>query len=67
MDTRQLSGDILNLFKSLLAKPLARLKSSSSILAEASKMIAKSIFLRHVSVFPVSIKERKLYIKMPMK
>ena len=53
MDTRELSGDIVNLFKSLLAKPLARLKLSSSILAEASRMIAKLIFLLPVSGFPV--------------
>ena len=53
IDTRELSGDILNLLKSVLAKSLARLKVSSSILAEASRIIAKSIFLPHVSVFPV--------------
>ena len=53
MDTRELSGDIVKLFKTLLAKPLARIKPSSSILAEASRMIAKSLFLVHVSVFPV--------------
>ena len=52
-DTRELSGDILNLLKSVLAKSLARLKVSSSILAEASRIIAKSIFLLHISVFPV--------------
>ena len=53
IDTRELSGDFANRFKSLLAKPLARLKLSSSILAEASRMIAKLIFLLHVSGFPV--------------
>lgn len=64
MDTRELSGDIVNLFKSLLAKSLARLKLSSSILAEASRMIARSIVLPHVSVFPDTKKERQLYINV---
>ena len=53
IDTRVLSGDIVNLLKSVLAKSLARLKVSSSMLADASRTIAKSIFLLHVSGFPV--------------
>ena len=53
IDTRELSGDIVNRLKSVLAKSLARLKLSSSILADASRIMAKSIFLPHVFVFPV--------------
>lgn len=48
-DIKTSSLEISNCLNSVLVKSLASLKFSSPMLAEASRMIAKSIFLAHLS------------------